>query len=112
MRSSVAIFLTGAAVALGIMFLAGSLDLGSGSQKAEAGPIADCILKLDFNHDGMLNVQDVAAFKTAIQNQDLAFDFNGDGTVDVFDVVGVVKEVVTCLQQIQPPPVVTPTPLV
>jgi hypothetical protein len=106
---SLALFSAGAVAALTMMFLAGGLGFGSGSQKAEAGPIATCILTLDFNHDGVLNVQDVAAFKAAIKSQDLAFDFNGDGTVDVFDVSAAVQNMVACIQQIQPPPAPTPS---
>jgi hypothetical protein len=106
---SLALFSAGAVAALAMMFLAGGLGFGSGSQKAEAGPIAACILTLDFNGDGVLNVQDVAAFKAAIQSQNLAFDFNGDGTVDVFDVSAAVQKMVDCIQQIQPPPVPTPS---
>lgn len=108
---SFALFFTGAVAALAITFLAGGLGLGSGPQKAEADPIADCILKLDFNGDGYLDVQDVAAFKAAIQNQNLDFDFNGDGTVDVFDVAAVALGMADCLQQTQPPaPTAPPIP--
>jgi hypothetical protein len=106
---SLALFSAGAVAALAMMFLAGGLGLGSGSpQKAEAGPIATCILTLDFNGDGRLDVQDVAAFKTAIQTQNLAFDFNGDGKVDVFDVEAAVEKMVDCIQSVQPTPVPTP----
>jgi len=107
----IAVFVAGAAVTLGIAFLGGALDFGSGGSTAEAGPVLDCVLQLDFNHDGMLNVQDVAAFKDAIKSQDPAFDFNSDGVVDIFDAVAAVKGVIECLQQIQPPPPPTPTPV-
>ncbi len=106
---SLALFSAGAVAALAMMFLAGGLGFGSGSQKAEANPIAACILTLDFNGDGVLNVQDVAAFKTAIKTQNLAFDFNGDGKVDVFDVEAAVEKMVDCIQSIQPTPVPTPS---
>lgn len=106
---SLALFSAGAVAAVAMMFLAGGLGFGSGSQKAEANPIAACIATLDFNHDGALNVQDVAAFKAAIKSQDPAFDFNGDGTVDVFDVEGAVQNMVACIEQIQPTPVPTPS---
>ncbi len=97
-------FVAGAAVALGIAFLTGSLDFDSGGSTAEAGPVQDCLLQLDFNHDGLLSVADIEAFRTAIDNQDPAFDLNGDTIVDVFDAVTAVKGVIQCLQQIQPPP--------
>ena len=99
---SLGLLLTGAVAALAVTFLAGGLE--SGSQKAEADPLADCILALDFNVDGLMDVQDFAAFKAAIEDQALAFDFNLDGTVDVFDVAGAVLKMTDCLQQIQPPP--------
>ncbi len=100
----------GAALALGVTFLTGNLDFGSGGSTAEAGPILDCLLQLDFNGDGQLTVGDIEAFRTAIQNQDPAFDLNGDTVVDVFDAVFAVKQVIACLQQIQPP-IPTPPPL-
>ena len=93
----------GAAIAVAAIFLAGGLHFGSTSP-AEAGPIRDCLLKLDFNHDGQLNVKDILTFRHAIKTQDLTFDFDNNGTVDIYDVVKVVHEVVACLQQIQPPP--------
>ncbi|MBI2912992.1 MAG: hypothetical protein HYY03_03635 [Chloroflexi bacterium] len=99
-------FVAGAAVALFAVFLSGNLDSGSGST-AQAGPFEDCILQLDFNGNGQLDVGDVAAFRDAIANNDPAFDFNGDGTTDIFDALGAIKGVVDCLQQIQPP---IPTP--
>ncbi len=104
-------FLVGGAVAVGIIFMTGNLGSETGST-AQANTISQCVLQLDFNHDGKLDVQDVAAFKTAIQNQDLSFDFNGDGKVDVFDVEAAVQKVVACLQALQPtpPPLPTGTP--
>ena len=98
----------GAALALGVTFLTGNLDFGGGGSTAEAGPILDCLLQLDFDGDGQLTVGDIEAFRNAIENQDPAFDSNGDTVVDVFDAVFAVKQVIACLQQIQPP---IPTPL-
>lgn len=106
-----AFFAAGAAAALAITFLAGSLDSGSSTHTAQATTIQQCVLLLDFNHDGTLGVDDVAAFKDAIKTQNLAFDFNHDGVVDIFDVVYTVQQIESCIQSIIPtPPVPTPTP--
>lgn len=99
----VLMFVAGAAAALGITFLAGSLDLGGGST-AQADPVAECLEGLDLNGDGTVDVGDVEAFRTAIDEQDLAFDYNGDGVVDVFDVSALALAISECLFNINPPP--------
>ncbi len=103
----VAIFVAGVALTLGATFLTGNLGFGDGSS-AEAGLPAECVLNLDFNGDGNLTVEDVVAFRGAIDDQDLAFDFDNDGDVDVHDVVGAVGGLVDCFQNQQPPTPPTP----
>ena len=96
-------FAAGGVAVLGALFFGGALDSGSDST-AQAVPFQECVLVLDFTGDGMLDVNDVIAFRDAIENQDLAFDFNSDGTVDVFDVLGAVTGITDCLQNLQPSP--------
>ena len=106
----VAMFVGGAALALGVTFLSGNLDFGggSGSGTAQAEHLPACMTALDFNGDDALTVEDVLLFKGAIDSQNLDFDFNDDGVVDVFDVLGVIQTVAACFQDQQPP---TPPPL-
>ncbi len=96
-------FAAGGLAVLAALFLGGALDSDGGST-AQAVPFQECILALDFNDDGVLDVNDVIAFRDGIDGQDPAFDFNDDGTVDVFDVMGAVTGVVDCLQNLQPTP--------
>lgn len=102
-----AVFVTGAALALGITLLTGNLDFGSDSGSAQATHLPACVATLDFSGDDALTVDDVLLFKNAIATQNLAFDFNTDTVVDIHDVVAVIQQVVICFQQQQPP---TPTP--
>lgn len=99
-------FVAGGIAVLGALLIGGAVDLGSGSD-VQADPIDDCLASLDFNDDGMLDVNDVVEFKDAIENQDAEFDLNDDGTVDVFDAVAAVNGVVECFQALQP---AEPTP--
>ena len=98
-----ALFVAGAAMALGITFFTGNLEFGGGGSSAEAQVPHECLEALDLNGDGELTVEDVLAFKGAIESQDEAFDYNGDTVVDIHDVVSVIQEVVTCFQEQQPP---------
>lgn len=98
-----AMFVAGVVLALGITFLTGNLEFGGGSS-TEAEPLPECVLALDFNGDGQLGVEDVMAFRDAIESQDPAFDSNNDGVVDIHDVVSVVQELVSCFQEQQPEP--------
>lgn len=93
----VAMFVAGAALALGITFLTGNLDFGGGST-AQATPFEECLVVLDLNGDGVTDLDDILGMKTAIENNDPAFDFNGDGTTDIFDVVDKLGEFTTCLE--------------
>ena len=105
----VAMFVGGAVLALGITFLTGNLDFGggSGSGPAQAEHLPACLAALDFTGDDEFTVEDVLAFKDAIDSDDPAFDFNGDTVTDIFDVLDVVGAVVLCFQENQPP---APTP--
>jgi hypothetical protein len=97
-----AMFVAGVVLALGITFLTGNLEFGGGSSTEAQAP-HECLEALDLNGDGELTVEDVLAFKGAIESQDEAFDYNGDTVVDIHDVVSVIQEVVTCFQEQQPP---------
>lgn len=101
-----AVFVTGAALAIGVTFLTGNLDFGGdgSSSSAEAQVLPDCLTTLDLNADGQLTVEDVLLFKGAIESQDLAFDFNADTVVDIHDAVTLVQQVVECFGNIQVPP--------
>lgn len=94
----------GAALALGITFLAGGLDFGDGgTSTAQAEIPHECLEDLDLNGDGSLTVEDVLLFKDAVENQDEGFDFNGDTVVDIHDGVLLIQGVVDCFQNLQPP---------
>ncbi|HUF53545.1 MAG TPA: hypothetical protein VMR52_07200 [Dehalococcoidia bacterium] len=101
MRLAIA-FAAGVSATLAAVMFGGMLD-SSGGAEVHADAYEECILQLDFNDDGLLDVNDVVAFRDAIENQDPAFDLNGDGVVDVFDAVSAVNGVVECLQTLQPP---------
>ncbi|MCH7483541.1 MAG: hypothetical protein IIA90_00145 [Chloroflexi bacterium] len=96
-------FAAGGVAVLGALFFGGALDSGGGST-AEAGTWQECVLTLDFNGDGMLDVNDVIAFRGAIENQENPFDLNSDGIIDVFDVLDGVTRMTDCLQALQPSP--------
>ena len=100
-----AMFVAGAAVAVGITFLTGNLEFGGGSS-AEAQPLPECVEALDLNGDGELTVEDVLGFKAAIESDeyDSAYDYNNDGVVDIHDVLGLVQGMVSCFQENQPGP--------
>jgi hypothetical protein len=102
-----AMFVAGAAVAVGITFLTGNLELGGGGSSAEAEVPHECLEALDLNGDGELTVEDVMDFRGAIGSTDPEdleqFDFNEDDVIDIYDVVFVVQELVTCFQEQQPP---------
>jgi Trypsin-like peptidase domain len=49
--------------------------------------ICDEQCKVDFNHDGALNILDFVAFQTAFANADPDADFNGDGALNILDFV-------------------------
>lgn len=104
-----AVFVAGAGLALGSLFLTGNLGFG-GDSPAAAEVLPECLASLDFNNDGKLTVEDVLAFKDGIENQDPAFDIDGDGDVDISDVVGAVAQVVDCFQNQQPPVPAPPGP--
>ena len=110
----VAMFVGGAALALGITFLTGSLDFSgdSGSGSAQAEHLPECVAALDLNGDDELTVEDVMGFKAAIESDvyDSTYDYNNDGVVDIFDVLGLMQGMVTCLGE-QQPPEPTPPPL-
>ncbi len=97
-----AVFVTGAALALAITLLTGNLEFGGGSS-TEAQELPECLAALDLNEDGELTVEDVMMFRDAIESQDLAYDYNEDGVVDVHDAVSVIQQVVACFQEQQPP---------
>jgi len=92
-----AMFVTGAALALGITFLTGNLEFGGGST-AQATPFEECLGILNFDGEGGTDLDDILAMKTAIETNDLAFDFNGDGTTDIFDLVLKLNEFAACLE--------------
>ncbi len=96
-------FVVGAALALGITFLAGNLEFGGGSS-TEAQELPECIQALDLNGDGDLNVEDVMMFRDAIESQDPAYDYNGDTVVDIHDAISVIQDVIACFQEQQPEP--------
>jgi hypothetical protein len=100
MRYAVAL-VGGAALALGIMFVAGALDFSGGGSTAEANIPHECLQDLDFNGDGVLTVEDVLLFKGAIESQDPAFDFNGDTVVDIHDGVSLIQDVIDCFRNVQ-----------
>jgi hypothetical protein len=95
-------------VVLGLAALSGyfSVHVGSGDSAQATGH--ECVLALDFNGDGLLDVQDVEVFKAAFgssagdANYDPRADVNGDGTVDLWDVVAAAQMIVDCMQQLQP----------
>lgn len=94
-------FAAGAAVALAAVLMVGALQSDSSSTaRADAH---ECLTALDFNNDGVVDVNDVITLREAIDVQDLDFDFNGDGTVDIFDAIRVAQAVLDCLGQDQPP---------
>lgn len=96
-------FVAGAVLALAITLLTGSLEFGTGSS-VQAQISAECQDSLDLNNDGNFDVEDVADFGDAIDNQTTdGFDRDNDGDVDINDVLEVVNEVVGCFQDSQPP---------
>ncbi len=98
-----AVFVTGAALALAITLLTGNLEFGSGGSSAEAEVPHECLEILDLNGDGELTVEDVMMFRDAIEQQDMAYDYNGDTVVDIHDAISVIQDVIECFQQQQPP---------
>lgn len=67
----------------------------------------NCLEAVDFNGDGVLDNNDVLAFKAAFgseegdDNYDASVDVDGDGDVDLFDVTAAVNQIIDCLQPSQ-----------
>lgn len=98
----VAMLAVGAALALGITFLTGNLEFGSGSSTAEADPISECLPLLDLNEDGVTDLDDVLFAKEKLES----------GEWDIFDVVQRLQAFVDCIeaQVIFPTPTPPPVP--
>jgi hypothetical protein len=93
-----------AAIALGITFLTGNLQVNFGGEtEAQTLPVAQCLDDVLGGLDGTpgFTIDDLLAFRDAFQNQDTdpKFDRDGDGDVDVDDLMTYVTELRDCFQQ-------------
>ena len=92
----------GLAAVLSLAVILGAVRFTGSETQAQEPPdptqcIAECLLIVDFNGDGVFDVDDVLLFVEAYETGDTAYDSDGDGDVDVFDVLGYAKQVRDCI---------------
>jgi len=96
----------GLAAVLSVLVILGTVHFtGSETQADEPDPtqcISDCLLIVDFNTDGVFDVEDILLFVEGYENQDPEFDGDGDGDVDVFDILGYAEQVRDCIKACLP----------
>jgi len=102
-----------AALALGIAYFSGNMNVGFGDE-AEADHTNACLDQVLGNladpPDNHFTFDDLVAFKQAFrdQNTNSRYDTDGDGDVDIDDVMSYIQDLKTCFTQ--PVPDATPTP--